>query len=67
VDAGLEAWPRVQLDEGRSVVFGHGNPLLWDSVGPGWVRVYGPDERLLGLGEVGADGQLRPRRVFNLQ
>jgi tRNA pseudouridine55 synthase len=65
-DGGLNAWPVVRLDDRQSAVFGHGNPQAWDTNGPGWVRVYGPENRLLGLGEVDAGGRLCPRRVFNI-
>jgi tRNA pseudouridine55 synthase len=65
VDAGLPGWPVAELDDERAWRFSHGNPVRVD-VAAGRVRVYGPAGRLLGLGEVGADGALAPRRVFNL-
>jgi tRNA pseudouridine55 synthase len=64
VDAGLSAWPRVEIDAARTQRFSHGNPVAVAGRAPGPVRVYTADGWLLGLGELGADGILRPRRVF---
>lgn len=68
VDAGLPGWPRVTLDSSQQDKFNHGNHVFMASVKPepGKVRVYGPEENLLGLAELGADGKLQPIRVFNL-
>jgi tRNA pseudouridine55 synthase len=66
VDAGLSDWPRVVLDADQQGKFRHGNPVHVDDERTGKVRAYGPDENLLGLGEVGNNGMLKPIRVFNL-
>ncbi len=66
VDAGLPNWPAVLLDGQAAGGFRHGNPQRTTAVETGLVRVYGPGSVLLGLGELGADGTLRARRVFNL-
>jgi tRNA pseudouridine55 synthase len=65
-DAGLRAWPRVELDAAGAAAFSHGNPVDCDTMETGPARVYGPGDRLLGLGEVSCDGRLKARRVFNL-
>lgn len=67
-DAGLAHWPLLRLDPGAMRRFAHGNPVAGVGAGskPGPVRVYGPGDILLGLGEVTADGTLRARRVMNL-
>lgn len=65
VDAGLAGWPRLQLDAERAQRFRSGNPVPLTDAAGGPARVYGP-AGLLGLGEVGADGLLQPRRVMNL-
>jgi tRNA pseudouridine55 synthase len=62
-DAGLADWPRLELDQAGAARFRNGNPLNSEGA-EGPARVFGPDGALLGLGEVGADGWLRPRRVF---
>jgi tRNA pseudouridine55 synthase len=64
VDAGLLDWPLIRL-EGESLVrFSHGNPVEGISADPGLVRVYGPEEIVLGLAEVDAGQCLRPKRLF---
>jgi len=68
VDVGLADWPRVDLNALQQGKFMHGNhfPFSVDSLEPGKVRVYGPEENLLGLGDVSAEGILQPAKVFNL-
>ena len=66
-DAGLQDWPRVTLGEGEAGRFSHGNTVVVTGAAPGPVRVYGPAGLLLGLGESGADGTIKARRVFNLE
>lgn len=64
-DAGLEAWPVVELDDESATRFTHGNPV--DASGEdGPARVYGPGGRLLGLGEMVAGKCLKPKRIFHL-
>ena len=69
VDAGLPDWPLVKLDSIQQGKFNHGNhvSILTGGLEPGKVRVYGPEEDLLGLADLGPDGKLQPIRVFNLQ
>ena len=66
VDSGLADWPLVNLDETSMIRFCHGNPVRHGAGIPGLVRVYGPDDQLLGLGEFLAGGLLKPKRVMNL-
>jgi len=68
VDAGLPGWPRVELDPVQCGKFWHGNRFAYeDGAGlRGDVRVYGPENNLLGLAELTSDGILQPTRVFNL-
>jgi len=65
VDAGLEAWPVIELDEASATRFIHGNPVDTDSE-KGPARVYGPGGLLLGLGEITDESLLKPKRVMNL-
>ena len=65
VDAGLEAWPVIYLDEASATSFKHGNPVETDGE-EGPVRVYGPGEQLLGLGEIGSNNTLKAKRVMNM-
>ena len=66
VDAGLIDWPLVTIDESSSHRFRHGNPVTTDCSETGLVRVYGPENRLLGLGEISPENQLNPKRVMHL-
>jgi len=63
VDALLAALPRIDLAEPQARRFLHGNPLELGGT-PGRVRVYGPDEQLLGLAERDEHGALNPRRLI---
>jgi len=68
VDAGLPDWPLIKLDSTQRGKFNHGNHVFIPSgeTEPGKVRVYGPEEDLLGLADLGPDGKLQPIRVFNM-
>jgi tRNA pseudouridine55 synthase len=63
IDVGLSTWSSVTLDAESAVRFTHGNPVIVDKTGE-FLRVFGPDNLILGLGESGSDGTLRPKRVF---
>jgi tRNA pseudouridine55 synthase len=62
-DTLLSALPRVALGESQARRFLHGNPVEACGAG-GRVRVYGPDERLLGTAEIDEHGTLNPRRLI---
>lgn len=62
-DAGLAGWPVVCLDGDSASRFGHGNPTPVQAP-CGLVRVHAGGRRILGLGEIRADGMLHPVRVF---
>lgn len=56
--------PPMSLDPRGAERFTHGQPVLAPpEVRPGPVRAYDAAGRLLGLGECGADRQVRPRRL----
>lgn len=63
VDCLLQSLPRLDLGAAQARRFLHGNALDL-GVTPGRVRVYDPDERLLGTAEVDAQGALHPRRLI---
>jgi len=67
VDAGLQQWPRIELDTIRQGQFMHGNQFGFSAEGlhAGKVRVYGPENNLLGLADLTVAGVLKPARVFN--
>jgi tRNA pseudouridine55 synthase len=64
VDSGLADWPEVVLDDEGETKFKHGNPAPVADITGGAVRVYGPQNRLLGLGEARSDRMVYPKRVF---
>lgn len=66
IDAALSHWPAVRLDALDARRFGLGQAITVDdpSAAPGMVRVTGPDERCIGLGELAGDSVLRPKKVF---
>lgn len=66
VDAGLADWPMITVDEALSQRFRHGNPVPVDGGQIGPVRAYGPQNRLLGLGEITPENLLKPKRLMHL-
>ena len=68
VDVGLPDWAKVNLDTDQHAKFMHGNrfPFSFEGVSAGKVRVYGPDDNLLGLADLTEENVLYPARVFNL-
>jgi tRNA pseudouridine55 synthase len=66
-DALLTAYPAVTVTDGQARRFANGGALLRDRVdcgdAPGYRRVYAPDGRFLGLGDVG-ESELTVKRVF---
>jgi tRNA pseudouridine55 synthase len=65
LDAGLEAWPVVELSGEDQVRFTHGNPAPVRETYRGMVRVYARNDQILGLGELRGDHQVHPKRLFN--
>lgn len=65
VDSGLEHWPRVRLSEHSAYYWLHGQPV-WSPEAPkfGMLRVEDHNGRFIGIGEVGDDGRLAPRRLI---
>ncbi len=69
VDALLRDLPRIDLGDRQAALFAHGGQLDLGvpPEGPGRRRVYGPDERLLGLAELDERGVLNPCRLISSQ
>ena len=67
IDRALPDWPSLNLSHDLENGLRHGRPVR---ANPSWalgrVRLYGPTTGFFGLGEVRADGQLVPRRIFPL-
>jgi tRNA pseudouridine55 synthase len=66
VDAGLSTWPTLDLDENAANRFHHGNPVESHTETSGLARVYGPEDKLLGIGEVDDHKLLKPKRIMHL-
>jgi tRNA pseudouridine55 synthase len=64
-DVALVSWPRVTLDEFETRSFTQGQAVSLAAPMGARVRVYGPKERLLGLGQSDALGvEVRPVRLW---
>jgi tRNA pseudouridine55 synthase len=64
VDSLLSTLPAAHLDAAETRRFAHGNPVAAPAGLAGEIRVYDPETRLLGLGQIKPDGQLWPRRLL---
>ena len=66
-DEALGAMPAVSIEAEREGPFVRGQAVTVEADAPGGeVRVYGAEEQFLGVGELGIDGTLAPRRIFNI-
>ena len=64
VEAGMSSWPSVRVSEAQAQRLGRGQGLRGPYRPAGQVAVLDEHGRGLCLGEVGADGRLRPSRLF---
>lgn len=65
VESGMASWPPVEVDGAQAARLGHGQGVAGRFHPPGAVAIFDPHGRALGLGEVAADGALRPQRMFS--
>ncbi len=66
-DTALSSWPDCHIPEEAAERFCGGQAVAVAENGPeGLVRVYAGEERFLGVGELGSDSMLAPRRIFRL-
>jgi len=66
LEAMLGDLPRFTLQDAEATRFRHGQARPGEGRRTGLYAVFGAGTRLLGVGEVGADGMLHPRRLLNL-
>jgi len=66
VDAAIADWASLELGADQAYYLSHGQPVtaVCRGLAPGRVRLYGPQARFLGIGEVLGDGRVAPRRLF---
>lgn len=66
-DTALSAWPDCHITDAAAERFCGGQPVpIADSGAEGLVRVYAGGDRFLGVGQLGRDSVLAPRRIFRL-
>ncbi|WP_457669063.1 tRNA pseudouridine(55) synthase TruB [Thiolapillus sp.] len=65
MDAGLNHWPAVILGADSSFYIRQGQPVQVPRAPlEGYVRIYGADEKFIGVGEIDDDGRVAPRRLL---
>lgn len=64
LEAGMLAWPQVHVDPRQAARLQHGQDLPGPYAPTGEVAVFGPGGLAEGLGQVDAEGRLRPQRMF---
>jgi tRNA pseudouridine55 synthase len=66
VDAAIADWASLELGADQAYYLSHGHPVtaVCQGLAPGRVRLYGPEARFLGIGEILGDGRVAPRRLF---
>ncbi len=72
VDKPLEGFPLVMLSDEQAKAINYGQSIAFDRsliqepiLEPALVRMY-QDEAFLGLGEMGLDGRIAPKKLFNM-
>jgi hypothetical protein len=63
-DSALAAMPAVRLDADGARAFSHGQSVAAGGRASGWLRVYGPAEVLLGVGQ-GLGDRVKPERLLH--
>ncbi len=65
MDMGLNHWPAVHLGADSSFYIKQGQPVqVPKAPAEGYVRIYGADEKFIGVGEIDDDGRVAPRRLL---
>lgn len=59
-------WPALQLSENTAFYLRNGHPVqVPGSPLQGWVKLLGPEQEFVGVGEILDDGKVAPRRLIN--
>ncbi|MBK1691457.1 tRNA pseudouridine(55) synthase TruB [Ectothiorhodospira mobilis] len=65
VDEALAHWPAVELDADSAFYLRQGQAVFVPGCSAhGWLRVYGPEHRFLGIGRLQDDGRVAPKRLM---
>jgi tRNA pseudouridine55 synthase len=64
-DVALAAWPDCRVSAADADRFSGGQAVAAATSEPGYVRVYAADGLFLGVGELGSDGTVAPKRIFH--
>ena len=65
IDSALDHWPSVELNSDCALSVRQGQAVrVKNRPRAGQVRLYGPELRFMGIGEVLADGRVAPRRLM---
>lgn len=59
-------WPELQLTENTAFYLRNGNPVqVPGAPAEGWVKLVGPQQEFIGVGEIEDDGKVAPRRLIS--
>lgn len=59
-------WPALQLTENTAFYLRNGNPVqVPGAPSQGWVKLVGPEQEFIGVGEIESDGKVAPRRLVS--
>lgn len=59
-------WPALQLTENTAFYLRNGNPVQVPGAPvQGWVKLIGPEQEFIGVGEIEDDGKVAPRRLVS--
>jgi tRNA pseudouridine55 synthase len=65
LDSALADRPQIELSKDLAYYVSQGQPVFVPQAPTsGWVRLYGPDQQFLGVGEILDDGRVGPRRLL---
>lgn len=66
LDSSADHWPTLALTESTAFYLRNGNPVqIPGSPVEGWVKLIGPSEEFIGVGEILDDGKVAPRRLIS--
>jgi tRNA pseudouridine55 synthase len=62
----VDQWPCLTLSENSTFYLRNGNPVqIPGAPAEGWVKLLGPNEEFIGVGEIQDDGLVAPRRLIS--